>query len=272
MFANGMVRVPYMGLVLALSMLVGWITAIGLGLAGWYPGAGSPTMDGLWIALTTFLSTGVFITAHECMHGLVVPGAPRVNRCIGWMATWSYAGLNYDALNRAHHRHHDTPATSADPDYHRGSPNIARWYVDFMLQYSTWQQWAWMSTLSTTFLLAFSVSYERVILFWALPLVVSTFQLFVVGTWLPHRPGTYLGDGPLRARTLNLHPLVSFLACFHFGYHFEHHARPDLPWWRLWQVRGMRPQQTKISKVQLRGAQQPASDSNEPHQDLRNTG
>jgi len=48
----------------------------------------------------------------------------------------------------------------------------------------------------------------------------------------------------LRARSLDVHPALSFLACYHFGYHFEHHARPDLPWWTLWQVRGLRPATT----------------------------
>ena len=238
-FTQWLTKIPYMGLLLATGILTTWVMAIVLGLAGWHPGAGSLLSDGLWITLTTFLSTGVFITAHECMHGLVAPGSPRINRAIGWFATWSYAGLSYDALNRAHHVHHAKPATEEDPDYHRGNPNIVRWYIDFMSQYSTWKQWAWMSALTLTFIAVLSLPIERVLLFWAVPLVVSTVQLFVVGTWLPHRPGNYLGDGPLRARTLDLNPVLSLLACFHFGYHYEHHARPDLPWWRLWQVRGM---------------------------------
>lgn len=238
-FTHWTTTISNMGLLLAMGILVSWLAAMAGGLGGWYPGAGSALFDGLWIALTTFLSTGVFITAHECMHGLVAPGSPRINRAIGRFATWTYAGLSYDDLNRAHHTHHATPATADDPDYHRGDPNIVRWYLDFMRQYSTWKQWAWMSALTMTFLVGLNLPLERILLFWALPLVASTTQLFIVGTWLPHRPGTYLGDGPLRARTLDLHPALSFLACFHFGYHYEHHARPDLPWWRLWQVRGM---------------------------------
>lgn len=231
--------IPHAGLILALTIIASWVSAMAVGLGGWNPGTGSLLYDGLWIALTTFLSTGVFITAHECMHGLVAPGSPRINRTIGRFATWTYAGLSYDTLNRAHHIHHAKPATEDDPDFHRGSPSLPRWYLDFMRQYSTWKQWAWMSALTVTFVVGLSLPIDRVVLFWALPLVASTLQLFVVGTWLPHRPGAYLGDGPLRARTLDLHPVLSLLACFHFGYHYEHHARPDLPWWRLWQVRGM---------------------------------
>ncbi len=239
MMARWATTVPHVGLMLALGIIMSWLLAICTGLMGWHPGAGSPLFDGLWITVTAFLSTGVFITAHECMHGLVAPGHPRINRTIGRFATWSYAGLSYDTLNRAHHIHHAKPATEEDPDYHRGNPNIVRWYLDFMCQYSTWKQWAWMSTLTVTFVAGLKLPMDQVLLFWAMPLVSRNVQLFVVGTWLPHRPGSYLGDGPLRARTLDVHPVLSLLACFHFGYHYEHHARPDLPWWRLWQVRGM---------------------------------
>jgi len=232
-------RLPLVGLFIATSILSMWGLVIGVGLANAHPGAGHPLADGLWVALSTFLSTGVFITAHESMHGLVVPGHPRINRCVGWLATWSYAGLDYGALARAHHRHHEVPATRADPDFYTGNPWVVSWYLDFMSQYLSWRQFAWLNVLFVTMLFGLSLPLSQVLIFWATPLILSTFQLFLVGTWLPHRPGTYLGDGPLRARSVSLPPIFSFLACFHFGYHFEHHARPDLPWWRLWQVRGL---------------------------------
>ena len=232
-------RLPMKGLGIALSIFALWIVGMGMGLSASYPGAGQLPFDALWVLGMTFLSPGMFITGHECMHQLVVPGYPRINAGIGWLVTWSYAGLNYGALNRAHHRHHAAPATVEDPDFHRGNSSVAHWYFDFMRQYMTWQQWTWLSCLITFFLVGLSLPVERIAFFWALPLILSTMQLFLVGTWLPHRPGDYQGDGPLRARSVNLPPILSFFACFHFGYHFEHHARPDLPWWRLWRVRGV---------------------------------
>jgi beta-carotene ketolase (CrtW type) len=159
---------------------------------------------------------------------------------VGWLATWSYAGLDYDALERAHHAHHAEPATDHDPDFHRGKPGFISWYMDFMQQYLSWRQFGWLCLLLGGMLFALELPVARVAAFWAAPLILSTFQLFTVGTWLPHRPGSYLGDGPLKARSVDIAPLWSFLACYHFGYHFEHHARPDLPWWRLWRVRGLR--------------------------------
>ena len=227
------------GLIVACALFLGWLVALGMGLSGRHPGAGSPVADGLWIALSTFLSTGVFMTAHEAMHGLVLPRNPIINRWIGRVSTWAYAGLNYEALETAHHRHHATPSTADDPDYHRGNPHPIRWYVDFMMQYVTWGQLLRMHIVFLFLHFGLAIPLLELMVFWAVPLVLSTFQLFFVGTWLPHRPGVYRGDGPLKARSLDLPPLLSFFACFHFGYHYEHHARPDLPWWRLWRVRGL---------------------------------
>lgn len=244
--------IPAAGLGIAAAIFAGWVGAISAGLAGAHPGAGEPLADMMWIALSTFLSTGVFITAHEAMHGLVAPGHPRINRWVGWCATWAYAGLDYGKLERAHHRHHAAPASEEDPDFHTGNSNILFWYKDFMVQYLSWRQFAWLNALVMFMVVGLSLPFEQVLLFWAAPLILSTAQLFVVGTWLPHRPGVYQGEGPLRARSLDLPPVLSFLACFHFGYHFEHHARPDLPWWRLWQVRGaVSPQTIADARLQV---------------------
>jgi beta-carotene ketolase (CrtW type) len=66
------------------------------------------------------------------------------------------------------------------------------------------------------------------------PALLSTLQLFVFGTWLPHRPHA---DAPFadrhRARSQRWPTWLSLLTCYHFGYHWEHHAHPHVPWWRL---------------------------------------
>ena len=236
------------GLAIAGGLFTAWLLALGLGLSGRHPGAGSLVADGIWIAVSAFLSTGVFMTAHESMHGLVLPWNPTINRWIGRVSTWAYAGLSYDALEAAHHRHHATPSTAADPDYHRGNPHPVRWYLDFMMQYATWGQMLRMHLLFLFLHFGLAIPLPDLMAFWAVPLVLSTFQLFFVGTWLPHRPGKYKGDGPLKARSLDLPPLWSFFACFHFGYHYEHHARPDMPWWRLWRLRGLEGAELKRAR------------------------
>ena len=92
--------------------------------------------------------------------------------------------------------------------------------------------------LTVTFVVGLSLPIDRVLLFWALrssPAPSSSCRgdlATASARGLPWRRAAPRAN-------LDLHPVLSLLACFHFGYHYEHHARPDLPWWRLWQVRGM---------------------------------
>ena len=65
--------------------------------------------------------------------------------------------------------------------------------------------------------------------FWALPSLLSAFQLFSFGTWLPHRHGEPGFADAHNARSNGFGPLLSLLTCFHFGRHHEHHLYPYLP-------------------------------------------
>lgn len=225
------------GLCIAGMVIATWLFFIAAGLLGLNPGAGHWAADATWILATTFLSTGVFITAHDSMHGLVAPFHPVINRFVGRLSTRLYAGLDYDFLEAAHGLHHRSPATQDDPDYHEGNPHFVPWFVAFMRRYLTIGQLLWMGACFGLMTTVLAIPATQAVLFWALPLVLSTLQLFTVGTWMPHRPGEYRGTGHLKTRSLELHPTLSFLACYHFGYHYEHHARPDIPWWRLWRAR-----------------------------------
>ena len=70
-------------------------------------------------------------------------------------------------------------------------------------------------------------------LFWALPAILSAFQLFYFGTYLPHRAEDEAFGDAHRARSNDFSWTMSLLTCFHFGYHHEHHDNPAVPWWRL---------------------------------------
>jgi beta-carotene ketolase (CrtW type) len=78
---------------------------------------------------------------------------------------------------------------------------------------------------------------ENILLFFAVPGLLSSFQLFYFGTFLPHRhlrqPGAAIFADQHRARSNQYGYLASLLTCFHFGYHHEHHDHPREPWWRL---------------------------------------
>jgi len=72
----------------------------------------------------------------------------------------------------------------------------------------------------------------NVLLFFSLPLLLSSLQLFVFGTYLPHRALEPQAEAH-RPRSLNLPVWLSLLTCYHFGYHWEHHQYPWLAWHQL---------------------------------------
>ena len=74
----------------------------------------------------------------------------------------------------------------------------------------------------------------RLIAMWIVPQVLSSVQLFYFGTYLPHRPTSpYQGEGLHKARSNSYPTWLSLITCYHFGYHFEHHYAPFVPWWSL---------------------------------------
>jgi beta-carotene/zeaxanthin 4-ketolase len=70
-------------------------------------------------------------------------------------------------------------------------------------------------------------------LFWAFPLILSSLQLFYFGTFLPHRQPLEGYNNFHRANSTQLPIFLSFLSCYHFGFHQEHHEFPYIPWWQL---------------------------------------
>ena len=227
---------------------IGWVPAVVIyvcWLAGMVALLRAP-VDGwtdVWwvvpaICAQAFLYTGMFITAHDAMHGSLSRRHPRLNDALGALCTWSYAAFSYRLLKRehlAHHAHAGQPGK--DPDFHDGvHPHPIAWLAHFGWHYTTLLQ---VVVLVGTFVLlrhGVGIELENLWLFWAFPSWLSTLQLFFVGTWLPHRDGP--GRDPVHhARSLDVPWWPSFFACYHFGYHLEHHAAPWAPWWRLPTVR-----------------------------------
>jgi beta-carotene ketolase (CrtW type) len=230
----------FAGLGVAALILAAWAAVLGLGLTGRYAGAGHPVVDGAWILLEAFAYTGLFITAHDAMHGLVAPAHPRLNHAIGGWALTLYGVLPYTRLRAAHQVHHRAPSTTEDPDYHEGPGGFLRWFVGFIGGYATVRQVVALGIVFNVLHHGFGFDLARLWLFWLLPLILSALQLFTFGTWLPHREGAFEGEGPTKTRSLGYPAWLSFLACYHFGYHYEHHAWPFVPWWRLPRARASR--------------------------------
>ncbi len=191
------------------------------------------------VALQCWLSVGLFIVAHDAMHGSLAPFRPGVNRAVGRTVLMLYAGIWYDALVARHFAHHRAPGTQDDPDF-AGDGHVPfwRWFGRFFLEYLSPGQVLRLMAGSAVYLFAFDVPVGRLLLFWAVPAILSAFQLFYFGTYLPHRADEDAFRDAHRARSNDFSWTVSLLTCFHFGYHHEHHDSPSVPWWRLPSVRG----------------------------------
>lgn len=181
-----------------------------------------------------FLYTGLFITAHDAMHGAVFPHAPRLNHFIGATALQLYGLFKYRELLKKHWLHHRHPATALDPDFHDGNhPHLFDWYRQFMINYWSWSRMIWLTGIVGMALVVLHISPFNLVLFWAAPSILSSLQLFYFGTFLTHREPQDGYQNQHRAQTNPLPVFWSFITCYHFGYHEEHHEFPHVPWWRL---------------------------------------
>ncbi|HEX9965663.1 MAG TPA: fatty acid desaturase [Allosphingosinicella sp.] len=190
------------------------------------------------VAALCWLNVGLFIVAHDAMHGSLAPRRPTLNRWAGRVALAIYAGFSFDRLLPKHHAHHRSPGTADDPDFSEAHPDgFWRWYAAFFAQYFGLREVMVLTFLTGFYLFALGASYANLLVFWALPAILSSLQLFLFGTFLPHRHGEREFGDEHRARSNEYGWLASLLTCFHFGYHREHHLSPGTPWWRLPQAR-----------------------------------
>lgn len=238
----GRARQAATGLGLAGAIVAGWliihVTAVFVLPLDPYVLAAAP----LIVAIQTVLSVGLFIVAHDAMHGSLAPFRPRLNAAIGRFCLFIYAGFSFDALKLKHMRHHAAPGTADDPDYCVARPDsFMRWYRQFYREYFGLKEFAILTAILAVYVGALGAPVANLLLFWALPALLSSLQLFYFGTYRPHRPrsGDTFADGH-HARSVDLPPMLSLITCFHFGYHHEHHLYPQEPWWRLPAVRRAR--------------------------------
>lgn len=201
----------------------------------------APAWIVILMMIQAFLYTGLFITAHDAMHRSLIPKFPKLNDQIGSLAVFLYLFFSYQKLLKNHWLHHRHPASDKDPDFHDGQhKHPIFWYLSFIKRYFGWQQVAGISITYCGAQSLLNISEYNLFLFWIVPSIISSLQLFFFGTYLPHRelPAGY--DSPHRARSNNFTTLLSFLSCYHFGYHVEHHEYPAIPWWQLPTTRKLR--------------------------------
>lgn len=226
------------GIFIGLGIIALWLTSLLL-LLHWDFSWSNP-LTYVAVLLQMHLYTGLFITAHDAMHG-IVSSNKKINHGIGWIAALLFSYNFYWKLFPKHHEHHRHVATDEDPDYHP-SGNFFLWYFSFIKQYvSIWQ----ILLMAITFnVLKLFLPVENLIIFWMLPAVLSTLQLFYFGTFLPHRGES---DNKHHSRSQRRNHIWSFLSCYFFGYHYEHHDSPGTPWWRLWKVKDLYEKERKMN-------------------------
>ncbi|MGB3138329.1 MAG: fatty acid desaturase, partial [Nodosilinea sp.] len=191
------------------------------------------------VFVRTFLHTGLFIVTHEAIHNNI-SNSRKLNAVFGYITSWLYALLPYRLLAKNHRLHHRFPATEQDPDHHSQETNgFWAWYVKFMKTYQSGKQ-VWVSLIGISIIFCIfmmcQVPIVNSILFWIIPMVISSLQLFTFGIFLPHCQSADESELPHCIKSINLPVFWSFMACYHFGYHLEHHLNPRLPWYQLPQV------------------------------------
>lgn len=230
----------YIGLMIACLIITTWLISLGIFLSFDIQQT-NLTLIILAILWQTFLHTGLFITAHDAMHGVVFPRNSKINNFIGYLTVLLYALFDYKKLLKRHWEHHHNPASEFDPDYHDGQhKNFFAWYGYFMFRYWSWLRFAGMTVAYHSVKNLLHIPEINLIIFWAIPLLLSSVQLFYFGTYLPHREPLEGYQNSHRTQSIYRPFIWSFISCYHFGYHEEHHKYPHIAWWELPSIKKQR--------------------------------
>jgi len=217
----------YLGVLIAVVVIAVWLSSLSF-LLSWNFEWSNPLVY-LMIFVQMHLYTGLFITAHDAMHG-TISSNKTVNNFIGYLSVFLYAGFFYNRLYAKHHKHHSHVHTEEDPDF--APHGFWKWYLRFMLNYVTVIQLIIMAAAFNVLQIWFEQ--QNLLLFWVLPSLLSTFQLFYFGTYQPHK-GNH--ENEYHSSTLQKNHLLAFFTCYFFGYHLEHHQKPATPWWQLYKTK-----------------------------------
>lgn len=212
------------GLIIALTVILCWFSSLFF-LLNWNFTWSNPLVY-LMVLVQMHLYTGLFITAHDAMHG-TISANKTINNFIGYLSVFLYAGFFYKQLYNKHHKHHNHVHTHDDPDY--AAHGFWKWYLSFMWNYITIVQLIIMAVAFNV--LKIWIPQQNLLIFWVLPALLSTFQLFYFGTYQPHK-GEH--DNEYQSSTLRKNHFYAFISCYFFGYHLEHHQKPGTPWWQLY--------------------------------------
>jgi beta-carotene ketolase (CrtW type) len=222
-----------MGIVIGITVILLWSSHLIFSLA-FLPVDFSSGTFYLHVLLQAYLYTGLFITAHDSMHGTVSRNK-FFNDGIGKISTFLFAALSYRKLLVNHKLHHDFPGTEKDPDFCVKSQNFFIWWINFLFRYASFAQIIIMGLIFN--LLKIWFEEINIWFFLVIPSLIGSLQLFYFGTYIPHKIPHSPKMKPYNARTQRKNHFWAMLSCYFFGYHYEHHEHPSLPWWKLYKAK-----------------------------------
>lgn len=118
------------------------------------------------------------------------------------------------------------PLPLTPPQNPAGDPALLPWFLNFMKGYVSVPQVAKLFAVTTALAVFTHAPIPSQVLFWAGSGLVSAVRLFYFGTYVPHKPRKGANEvmAWAKARSVDHAPaLLSFLQCYNFGMHWEHH-------------------------------------------------
>ncbi len=182
-------RQTLIGLGLAAAIIGSWLAVDVCRVFFWPLASVPPIAVALTIALQCWLSVGLFIVAHDAMHGSLAPFRPAST---GWSASLSRALCRVRLLaaqSRSIICIIAMPAPRTTPISTRvrrtGSRLVCGVHARVLSACASFSCWRRSCGLSARARRAA----RQLLMFWAVPALLSSLQLFTFGTYLPHRPG-----------------------------------------------------------------------------------
>lgn len=164
---------------------------------------------------------GLFIISHDVHHK---KNPSFLEEKLGQISLFCYGGFRLEDFSAKHQLHHLYPGDKLrDPDF--SEQNILFWYLKFMISYVSLPQIA-NEYLLFQLSLKLNINLDNLILFWIMPVILSSIQLFFYGTYLVHEK-----EGNIY--NTKLPKIINTLTCYNFGNHSTHHQFPQLNWYEL---------------------------------------
>jgi beta-carotene ketolase (CrtW type) len=203
----------------------------------------------LTIPVNACVFTGLFIFAHEAIHGTLVPEFPALGHVLGRLFATVYALVDYDLLRANHWKHHGHVASDADPDFDPSGRLLVHGFR-FMRRYLRWYS---VPLLALVGHLLGQAGYSAAMIgAYVAPVLLSTLVVFTVGIHLVHHPvllARHAGGDPQRSVCIDLGRVGSALVILNFNVHWNHHAHPRLSWRELGAMREAEPVRVSLREA-----------------------